>query len=164
MRRRFSMVMALVFVLVALIVLSSCALKGKAAASAGHPTTSTASPTPTPDEQKLAALVQTYARQVGELQGAPDTIMASSNPYDYAKYSPAVRHLIALGPKALPMIAHYILDHSDNGLNGYLLAIAGDSIWGSHGTPISAGAKSWETADQWARQYLAWAEEHPSGN
>ena len=45
-----------------------------------------------------------------------------------------------------------------------MLAIAGDAIWGSHGTPIAAGAKSWATSYQWALQYLAWAQEYPSGN
>jgi hypothetical protein len=49
-------------------------------------------------------------------------------------------------------------------VDGYVMAIAGDAIWGGHGKPIAAGAKAWETSDQWARQYLTWAQEHPPGH
>lgn len=118
---------------------------------------------PSASGQQLAALVATYARQIS--QGLGKAPGASSNPYDYVQYCrPAYRKLVALGPPALPAIAHYILDHGASGLDGYVMAIAGDAIWGSHGTPIAVGAKSWETSHQWASQYLAWAQEHPSGN
>jgi hypothetical protein len=126
------------------------------------PGTPGAPPSPNPSAQQTAGRVTALATQIGkELTVAPGT---SSNPYDYLPYCPAYRKLVALGPPALPAIARYILDHKAHGLDGYVMAIAGDAIWGSHGTPIAAGAKSWETSGQWARQYLAWAQEHPSSN
>jgi hypothetical protein len=121
-----------------------------------------ASPGPAVAGQQMASTVQTYAREISkELTRCPG---ASSNPYDYVASCPTYRKMVALGPSALPAIAHYILDHKANGLDGYVVAIAGDAIWGSHGTPIATGAKSWETSDQWARQYLAWAQAQATGN
>lgn len=134
-----------------------------------HVVTSAASGTPnTPvspsaSGQQAAALVAACATQISQQLSAHPGV--SSNPYDYVQYCrPAYRELVALGRPALPAIAHYILDHRVSGLDGYVMAIAGDAILGSHGTPIAVGAKSWETSDQWARQYLTWAQEHPSGS
>ena len=129
-----------------------------ATVASGAPSASTS---PSAGGQQMAALVATYATQVSQDLGkAPGT---SSNPYDYIQYCrPAYRKLVALGPPALPAIADYILDHAASGLDGYVMAIAGEAIWGTHGTPIAAGAKSWETSEQLARQYLAWAQEHHS--
>ena len=153
--------------------LTAVALMTLAVAAAGcgsrHSVASAASGTPnTPvspsaSGQQTAALVAACATQISQQLSAHPGV--SSNPYDYVQYCrPAYRKLVALGRPALPAIAHYILDHGASGLDGYVMAIAGDAIWGSHGTPIAAGAKSWAKSYQWARQYLAWAQEHPSGN
>jgi len=155
-----------VFVVAALAMsLASCGADSKTTATGGSSGASSASSSSSATGQQVQASVEAYAKQIGsELGQAPASVNASSNPYDYLDYCPTYRNVVALGPPALPAIAHYILRNRASGLDGYILAIAGEEIWGSHGTPLAAGAKSWESSDQWARQYLAWAEDHPSGN
>ena len=146
------------------ITLASCGSGSKIAATSGPSGATTTSPSPLATERRVAALVETYAKRIGrELDQAPPNVAASSSPYDYLNDCPTYPKVVALGPSALPAIAHYILKNRAYGLDGYILAIAGEEIWGSHGTPLAPGAKSWESADQWARQYLAWAKDQPSG-
>jgi len=134
---------------------------GQETSSASH-TSAAPSPKPSPSLD-LQRLVHSYVLKIdAESSRAP--CQTSSNPWDYAKYCPTIKRMVALGWPALPFIAQEIQAGGAAGLDGYLLAIAGDTIWGPHETPIAAGAMSWATGDEWAAQYLAWAKEHPSGD
>lgn len=156
--RRSAAIVSAMMLLAMITLLSSCGSGQTAAAERTASATPSTSPTPALSSQQLRRVVHAYALKIGAEEGrAP--CQASSNPYDYVKYCPTFPRLVALGPPALPVIAHEI--ESADGLDAYLLAIAGDAIWGRP-VPV-VGIKSWATADQWARQYRAWAKEHPSG-
>jgi len=156
--RRSAAIVSAMMLLAMITLLSSCGSGQTAAAERTASATPSTSPTPALSSQQLRRVVHAYALKIGAEEGrAP--CQASSNPYDYVKYCPTFPRLVALGPPALPVIAHEI--ESADGLDAYLLAIAGDAIWGR--TVPEVGIKSWATADQWARQYRAWAKEHPSG-
>lgn len=159
MRRSAAMVSAML--LPAMItLLSSCGSGQMAAAERSASATPSTSPAPTLSSRHLCRVVHAYALKIGA-EEARAPCQVSSNPYDYVKYCPTFPSLVALGPQSLPLIAHEIESESADGLGAYLLAIAGDAIWSRS---VSAkGSKSWATADQWARQYRAWAEECTSG-
>jgi hypothetical protein len=159
MRRAGLAVLGMMMVAIAMSSCGSATTTTATSRSSGRPA---ASPSPSAAGDDIDALVETFAAQIAaELGQAPDSVSLSSNPYDYLDYCPTYRRVVTLGPSALPAIAHYILDNKAYGLDGYVLAIAGEKIWGSHGTPPAPGAKSWDNSGQWARQYLAWAKDHP---
>jgi hypothetical protein len=107
---------------------------------------------PEVDREEMRAYVRSDIAQVmsdiGAAEKANPEIALSSNPFTYAKISPALDRLVARGEPALESIAEEIEDSPENGLREYLLAIAGQRIMGAEKT-----VGTWSTAKEWAQYY-----------
>jgi hypothetical protein len=147
---------------VVMVVATLTALAWAAGCAANAGNTRSASPSPSTVAARLRSLVHSAAAKI-QTEAAAAPCRGSSDPWDYATYCPTLKRLEALGRPALPFIAAEIQSQSSDGLDVYLLAIAGNEIWGPHDTPLAPGAMSWESGKQWAAQYLDWAKDGQSG-
>ena len=106
------------------------------------------------DAQEMRASVQSDIAQVmsdiAAAEKVDPAIALSSNPYTYAKLSPALDRLVARGQPALESVVREIEASPDDGLREYLLAVAGQRILG--GDEIKG---AWSTGSEWAGYYRA---------
>jgi hypothetical protein len=109
------------------------------------------------------ASIAAIAESTAKVLDANPRISSSSNPYDYVKDNKAFDEIVALGPKALPVLYQEIKLSPDDGLNEYLLAIAAEKILQVDMKTVFGGGipgkYSWSDAKGWLEAFSLYVDD-----